>query len=65
MITMCSLSVTLGYEMTRDECEEMMRECDATWDDFDSEEEAFREMTEYKLGCGLGCNAEVLSAYGD
>jgi hypothetical protein len=53
------ITITLGYEMSRNECERLLSEEGLSWNDFSSEDEAFREMAEKKFNFGLGCNAEI------
>lgn len=59
MIKSVDFNVTIGYEMSRSECEEEMRKVGAVWEDYDDEVDCFKEMVENRLSCGLGAFAIV------
>ena len=54
------MNVTLGYPMSREECEEQMRRCGATWEDYETEEACYEDMASMKFDFGFGS-----SVYGD
>ena len=52
----CGLKITIGTVLTRSEAEEILRDNDISWDDYDSSYEAFKRAAEIKYNEGLGCD---------
>ncbi len=53
------LSVSFGYEMSREEAEKYLREMGVSFDDYTDEDDAYREAAECKFNHGLGCEVLV------
>lgn len=51
------MTIEFGYKMTRREVEEYLADNNLSWDDFNSEDEAYIEAAEAKFDYGLGTYA--------
>ena len=57
------MEISIGYVMTADECEKLMKRAGATWADYETEEEAYMDMAEFKFSEGMGINVTPCEDY--
>lgn len=55
-----SMKITLGYEMSKEECETTLSKNGLSVNDFDSEKDAFEAAATTLFSCGLGCEVNFL-----
>ena len=53
------MTIQFGYKMDRSEVEEFLSFNDCTWDDYNSEIDAYIDAAESKFNYGLGCYATL------